>query len=94
MPRPDGSRACRAVFVGGPQMDWDPRFSPTATGSRARRRNCGRSEIYVKPFPGPGLAVRYRRGRGIPDMVRHEREIVYELEGQVMISRYDVHGAH
>ena len=82
------------VFVRGPQMDWDPRFSPDGRWLAYASSESGRSEVYVRPFPGPGPAVQVSSGGGeFPTWSVARREIVYGLEGQVMIAAYAVKGA-
>jgi Tol biopolymer transport system component len=80
-------------FVGGPQMDWDPRFSPDGDWLAYASSESGRSEVYVRPFPGPGPAVQVSSGGGeFATWSTTRDEIVYGLEGQVMIAAYAVHG--
>ena len=82
------------VFVRGPQMDWDPRFSPDGHWLAYASSESGRSEVYVRPFPGPGEAVKVSSAGGeFAAWSASKREIVYGLEGQVMIAAYAVHGA-
>ena len=82
------------VFVRGPQMDWDPRFSPDGHWLAYGSSESGRTEVYVRPFPGPGPAVKVSAAGGeFPTWSTTRREIVYGQEGQVMIAPYGVQGA-
>ena len=82
-----------AVFVRGPQMDWDPHFSPDGHWLAYASSESGRSEVYVRPFPGPGPAVQVSLAGGeFPTWSVTRREMVYGLEGQVMIAAYAVQG--
>ena len=82
------------AFVRGPQMDWEPRFSPDGRWLAYASTVSGQREVYVQPFPGPGPAVQVSSGGGeLPTWSATRREIVYGLEGQLMIAPYEVEGA-
>jgi hypothetical protein len=75
-------------------MDWDPQFSPDGLWLAYTSSESGRSEVYVRPFPGPGPAVQVSSAGGeFPTWSATRREIVYGLEGQVMIAPYAVQNA-
>ncbi len=84
------------VFVRGPGMDWEPRFSPDGRWiAYASATDSGHWEVYVRPFPGPGPAVQVSSAGGeLPAWSASRREIVYGLEGRLMVARYSVEGTH
>jgi Tol biopolymer transport system component len=82
------------VFVRGPQMDWDPQFSPDGHWLAYSSSESGRNEVYVRPFPGAGPAVQVSSAGGeFPTWSPTRHEIVYGLEGQVMVVPYAVQNA-
>jgi hypothetical protein len=79
------------VFVSGPRMDWEPRFSPDGHWLAYASTESGRWEVYVRPFPGPGPAVQVStEGGELPTWSETRSEIVYGLDGQLMIAGYAV----
>jgi Tol biopolymer transport system component len=81
------------VFVRGPRMDWDPHFSPDGRWLAYSSMESERWEVYVRPFPGPGAAVKISAAGGeMPTWSRTRREILYGLDGQVMVVPYMVDG--
>ena len=70
------------AFVAGPAMEWGPRFSPDGKWLAYASDESGRSEVYVRPFPGPGPAVPVSANGGeLPAWSATRREIVYGLRG-------------
>jgi len=82
------------TFVQSPEMDWEPRFSPDGRWLAYASGESGKREVYVRPFPGPGPEVQVSVGGGeLPTWSATTREIVYGLEGQLMVVPYVVHGS-
>jgi serine/threonine-protein kinase len=81
-------------FVQGAAMDWSPRFSPDGRWIAYSSTESGRWEIYVRPFPGPGAAVRVSSTGGeMPVWSRAHHEIIYGYEGQVTVVPYTIDGS-
>lgn len=81
------------VFVRSKAMDWSPRFSPDGRWLAYASAESGQREVYVRPFPGPGSAVQVSsEGGELPIWSLTRPEIVYGLEGQVMIAPFTVKG--
>jgi len=81
------------VFVAGPKMDWEPRFSPDGRWIAYASTESGRWEVYVRPFPGPGASVQVSSAGGeLPVWSRTKDEIIYGLEGQLMVAPFTVQG--
>jgi serine/threonine-protein kinase len=81
------------VFVNGPRMDWDPHFSPDGRWLAYSSMESERWEVYVRPFPGPGAAVQISTvGGEMPTWSRTRREVLYGVDGQVMVVPYMIDG--
>ncbi|MCM2316857.1 MAG: protein kinase, partial [Thermoanaerobaculia bacterium] len=53
------------VFVRSPFVEYGGRFSPDGRTVAYVSNESGRSEVYVRPFPGPGPARQLSRGGGL-----------------------------
>jgi len=61
------------------------RFSPDGKWVAYVSDETGRAEVFVRPFPGPGPAVRISTGGGQLPFWRHDdKELYYTAEGQLM----------
>ncbi len=61
------------------------RFSPDGKWVAYVSDETGHAEIFVRPFPGPGPAVRVSTGGGQTPFFRHDgKELYYTTEGQLM----------
>jgi serine/threonine-protein kinase len=81
------------VFAQSPQMDWEPRFSPDGRWLAYASTESGRWEVYVRPFPGPGPAVQASTTGGeLPTWSKTASELIYGIDGQLMIVPYAVKG--
>jgi serine/threonine-protein kinase len=85
-----------SVYVSDPGRQWDAAFSPDgrwvayASGESAP----GTAEIYVRPFPGPGGKWQVSTAGGsLPSWSRAGPELVYGMDGQLMVVRYSAHNA-
>ncbi len=57
-------------FLNGPFNEYDPAFSPDGRWLAYSSNESGNPEVYVRPFPGPGVQVAdFRWGRLIPQVV-------------------------
>ena len=66
------------VWLAGRGNVSDPRFSPDGKWVAYRSDETGASEVYVRPFPGPGGAVRVSTaGGGNPSWRGDGRELFY-----------------
>jgi serine/threonine protein kinase len=61
------------------------RFSPDGKWVAYVSDETGHAEVFVRPFPGPGPAVRVSTGGGQSPFFRHDgKELYYTNEGQLM----------
>ena len=76
-------------FVVDSGRQWDSAFSPDGRWVAYVSNESGRAEIYVRPFPGPGGKWQVSTGGGtLPSWSHAQPELVYGLDGQLMVVRY------
>jgi serine/threonine-protein kinase len=71
-----------------------PAFSPDGRWLAYQSSQSGRFEVYVQPFPGPGVRSQISSGGGVqPTWSRTRHELLYgTLDQQIMIVPYSVSG--
>src|SRR5205085_1317027 len=81
-------------FLGTPFMEAYPVFSPDGRWLAYVSDESGNSEVYVRPFPGPGGRWQVSTGGGrFPLWSRDGRELLFEtLDQQVMAVSYTAKG--
>src|SRR4051794_20020122 len=82
------------VFLNSPSAEHEPMFSPDGRFIAYSSNEAGRTEVYVRPFPGPGGKWTISSGGGLsPTWSRTKHELFYAtLSGQMMVARYVVEG--
>ena len=84
------------VYVSDPGRQWDAAFSPDGrwVAYASGESGAGSAEIYVRPFPGPGGKWQVSTAGGtLPSWSRATPELVYGMDGQLMVVRYSAAGA-
>ena len=78
------------LFLGTPFRETNPRFSPDGRWLAYISNESGKSEVYVRPFPGPGGKWQISTGPGsAPRWSRDGRELLYlGQRGDVMAVSY------
>lgn len=72
-------------FVNSPFREWFGEFSPDGRWIAYESNESGRSEIYVRPFPGPGGKWQVStEGGARPEWSRDGRELFYIENGRMM----------
>jgi hypothetical protein len=70
------------------------KFSPDGHWIAYTSNDSGRAEIYIAPFPGPGIKHRVSTGGGVLPRWRADgKEIFYELNGRLMAAEISMEGA-
>ena len=73
------------LFVGTPAEENNGTFSADGRWIAYVSDETGRPEVFVRPFPGPGRAVRVSTsGGGLPYWRRDGKELFYSSAGQAM----------
>jgi serine/threonine-protein kinase len=82
------------VFLNSPFSDAGPSFSPDGRWLAYSSDESGRSELYVRPFPGPGGTWQISTGGGFsPTWSRARHELLYGTpEQRIMVAPYTVEG--
>ncbi len=81
------------VFLNTPFAEREPMFSPDGRWLAYSSNESGRDEVYVRPFPGPGGKWQVSTGGGVyPTWSRTRRELLYGVNGQMMVAPYVVEG--
>jgi serine/threonine-protein kinase len=82
------------VFLGGPFIELQPRFSPDGRWLAYESNESGRFEIYVRPFPGPGGKWPISTGGGMNAVwSRARHELLYLApDGRIMVVPYTAAG--
>lgn len=81
------------VFLNSPFIEVEPMFSPDGRWLAYSSNESGRTEVYVRPFPGPGGKWQISKGGGnLPTWSRSKRELLYGLDGRIMAASYTVEG--
>jgi dipeptidyl aminopeptidase/acylaminoacyl peptidase len=81
------------VFLNTPFAEHEPMFSPDGRWLAYSSNETGRSEVYVRPFPGPGGKWQISTAGGaFPTWSRTKHELFYGNNGQIMVAPYEVEG--
>ena len=74
--------------------EFDPAWSPDGKWIAYVSVESGRTEVYVRPFPGPGGRWQISAAGGrFPIWSRNGRELFYEsLDNRVMVATYSANG--
>jgi Tol biopolymer transport system component len=82
------------VFLSGPFAEQQPRFSPDGQWLAYTSNESGGTEIYVRPFPGPGGKWQISTGGGTNAVwSRARRELLYRTpDGRIMVVPYRAAG--
>ena len=82
------------VFLNSPDAEQGPMFSPDGRWLAYSSRETGRSEVYVRPFPGPGGKTQISSGGGVfSTWSRTKHEIFYGTpDHHIMVAAYSVEG--
>jgi hypothetical protein len=82
------------LFLGTPFFEWSPAFSPDGRWLVYTSNESGTSEVYVRPFPGPGGKWQISKGGGsTPLWSRDGRELLFQtLDQRVMAVGYNIKG--
>jgi Tol biopolymer transport system component len=80
-----------AVFLNTSSAEREPMFSPDGRWLAYQSNESGRSEVYVRPFPGPGRQWQISTAGGTyPTWSRTKDELFYGVQGQIMIAPFAV----
>lgn len=80
-------------FLSTPFAEREPMFSPDGRWLAYSSNESGRDEVYVRSFPGPGTKSQISTNGGTyPTWSRTKRELLYGLNGQIMVAPYKVEG--
>src|SRR5262249_16478287 len=78
-----------------PFSEWGGRLSPDGHWVTYAPDQTGTSEIWVRPFPGPGAPVRISPDGGQKSLWSKDgKEIFYENGAKMMVARVTMHGSH
>jgi Tol biopolymer transport system component len=94
--RPGWTPGEPTVYVSDRGRQWDAAFSPDGrwVAYASGESGPGTAEIYVRPFPGPGGKWQVSTAGGtLPSWSRAQPELVYGMDGQLMVVRYSADGA-
>jgi Tol biopolymer transport system component len=79
------------AFLNSPAMESQPTFSPDGRWLAYASDESGTLEVYVRPFAGPGGKTQISSGGGnFPTWSRTRQEIVYGVDGRLMIAAFNV----
>lgn len=83
------------MFLNSPAQEREPMFSPDGRWLAYVSSESGRSEVYVRPFPGPGGKWQISTNGALhPTWSRTKPELFYGTPvGQIMVAPYTVDGA-
>ena len=82
-----------AVFLSTPAAEFVPMFSPDGRWIAYQSNESGRSEVFVRPFPGPGGKWQISTGDGaIPMWSPTRPELLYVHGDKIMAASYTVAG--
>src|SRR5260370_3242679 len=80
------------LFLRTPFMDYEPVFSPDGRWIAYLSNESGRSEVYVRPYPGPGGKWQISTNGGAhPNWSPNRRELFYESpapDNRIMVTDY------
>jgi serine/threonine-protein kinase len=78
-----------SAFLSGPFLQRDAEFSPDGRWIAYASNESGRSEVYVRPFPGPGGKWQVSTGGGQhPTWSRSRKELLYMAGEQIHVAGY------
>jgi serine/threonine-protein kinase len=82
------------VFLGTPKTEFDPQFSPDGRFiAYLSREGTGVSDLYVRPFPGPGGPWRVSAGfASFPRWSPRGHELLFTAQDKIMFAPYVVQG--
>jgi Tol biopolymer transport system component len=80
------------LFLRTPFLEYEPALSPDGRWVAYMSDESGQTEIYVRPFPGPGGKWQISNGGGVhPSWSRNGRELFYETappDNRIMVVEY------
>jgi serine/threonine protein kinase/Tol biopolymer transport system component len=81
-------------FVNSAFIEWEPAFSPDGRWLAYMSNESGTSEVYVRPFPGPGGKWQISTGGGLyPKWSRNGKELFYRtVDSKIMEVTYTAAG--
>ena len=80
-------------FLSSPFIEQSPAFSPDGRWLAYHSTESGSSEVYVRPFPGPGGKWQVSTGGYIPKWSRNGKELFYRtLDSKIMVVTYTTSG--
>jgi dipeptidyl aminopeptidase/acylaminoacyl peptidase len=82
------------VFLQTPFREAEPMFSPDGRWIAYQSDESGRDEIYVRPYPGPGVKIQISNNRGVSARwSRTAPELFFVgVDGRLSVVRYSVNG--
>jgi serine/threonine-protein kinase len=81
------------AFLATPQGENYPVFSPDGKWIAYQSDESNRREVYVRPYPGPGGQWQISTaGGGYPSWSRTRTELLYSVNGSIMVVPYSVDG--
>jgi Tol biopolymer transport system component len=81
------------VFLNTAAQEREPMFSSDGRWLAYTSNEAGHDEVYVRPFRGPGGRQLVSTGGGVmPTWSRKKRELLYVINGQIMVVPYAVEG--
>jgi len=73
-------------FLNSKYAEWFPEFSPDGLWMAYTSDESNRQEVYVRPFPGPGMKQQVSsEGGGEPLWARNRKQLFYRWEDQVWV---------
>jgi hypothetical protein len=91
---PTGGARQPTVFLGTPADEAGATFSPDGRWIAYVSDDTGQSEVYVRPFPGPGAPLTISTGGGVePRWARDGRELYYRSGNRMMAVKVESGGA-
>ncbi len=81
-------------FLNTAFAEWQPAFSPDGRWMSHSSTESGASEVYVRPFPGPGGKWKISTGGGNSGMwALNGKEFFFRgADGRIMVASYSAHG--
>ena len=81
------------AFLNSASLETQPVFSPDGRWLAYASNESGTFEVYVRPFPGPGGKTQVSSGGGgLPVWSRVRPEIVYGIDGRIMVAPFVADG--
>jgi Tol biopolymer transport system component len=85
-----------SVFLSTPAVEAEPMFAPDGRWIAYQSNESGRTEVFVRPFPGPGGKWQISTGGGMDaTWSQTRRELLYRnpVDQRIMAASYSVDGA-